>query len=186
MLFWQVSNFVSVFYGCPYVKMNRNVIRYALKQIDVKKNDIFYDLGCGNGDVLIEASKFGIKTTGFEISPYYYLLAKLHIFILLHFYNLKILSKLCYCKRSPLGMRGYSNIAIRYKNIFDVDLGSADIIYCYLLPKLLVKLSPKFVRELKSTARVISIGFPIPKLKLIKKVHYRNHQIFIYSKRASL
>ena len=77
LLLWQISNIVSVFYGSPYVMADKKVISEALRLAKLKKGEIFYDLGCGRGDVLIEAAKFGAKATGFEISPYYYIYVKL-------------------------------------------------------------------------------------------------------------
>lgn len=154
LLLWQISNFISVFSGSLYVKSKRDVIKKALNMAQIGKSAVFYELGSGNGDVLIESSRYCKKVVGYEISPYYYLL-------------------------SILRTLRYSNISVRYKNILDVDLRSADVIYCYLLPDLLKKID---FSKIKSSVRIISIGFPIPKLKLISQTRYHNHQIFIYSK----
>ena len=157
LLLWQVSNFVSVFFGAPHVKTKVSIINKALKLVDLKKGETFYELGSGSGDALISASKYNIKVIGFEISPYYYLYSKLRTL-------------------------RYKNIDVNFKNILDADLSCADIIYCYLLPKLLKKLTPKLKKELKYTARIISIGFPIKSLKLVKKIMFDNHTIYIYKK----
>lgn len=154
LLLWQISNMISVFFGSPYVKADKNLIRDALKLAQLKKAEIFYDLGCGDGSSLIEAAKLGAKATGFEISPYYYLWAKLRTL-------------------------RYRNIKVVYRNIKDVDLSKVDVVYCYLLPEFLEKLSPKFQRELKSGARLISVGFPI-EIKKGDKYIIRNHQVYIY------
>ena len=163
LLLWQISNLISVFFGCPYVKTGHDVIRKALKLADIKKGDVFYDLGCGNGDVLIKASKMGAKCIGFEISPYYYIIGKIRIRIYLFFARAK-----------------NKDISIEFRNIQNVNLQDADVIYCYLVPKFLNKLSTKFKRELKPSARLISIGFPIVGLKLSKKIIYKSRAIFIY------
>lgn len=155
LLLWQASNLISVFFGAPHVKTKESIISSALKLVDLKKDEIFYELGSGSGDVLISAAKFNVNAIGFEISPHYYLYSK--------FRTLR-----------------YKNIDIKFKNILDVDLSKADVIYCYLLPNLLKKLAPKFKKELKKSCRVISIGFPIDSLKLIKKIRINNHTIFIY------
>jgi len=155
VFFWQVSNLISIISGSLYVKTDRDVIRQALKLAELKKGDVFYDLGSGNGDVLIEAAKFGAKATGFEISPYYYILGKLRTW-------------------------QNKNIKIRFQNIKDVSLSQADIVYCYLLPKMLEKLAPKFKKDLKSGAKIISIGFPIKNLKPSRKIVFENRAIFIY------
>lgn len=155
LLFWQTSNLISVIFGSPYVMVDKPTIRQALKLAELKKREMLYDLGCGNGDVLIEAAKKGAKATGFEISPYCYLWAKIKT-------------------------AKYRNIKIHYQNIFPADISQADVIYCYLMPKILEKLGPKFQRELKVGTRVVSIGFPIKKMekKLEQKINSR--KIFIY------
>ncbi|OGD56343.1 hypothetical protein A2V71_01325 [Candidatus Berkelbacteria bacterium RBG_13_40_8] len=163
---WQISNLISVFAGSLYVKTDRVIIRKALKLAKVKRGDVFYDLGCGNGDVLTEASKLGAKVTGFEISPYYYLLSKTKIFLFKQFAY----------KCSSI----YNGIDVRLKNILNVDLGKADVVYVYLLPKFLKELAPKFKKELKPKARLISIGFPVKNLRLSKKILLKDRTIFIY------
>ena len=95
---------------------------------------------------------------GFEIFPYYYIYAKIKTW-------------------------KYRNINVQYHNINKVNLSRADVIYCYLMPKFLKKLAPKFRRELKPGSRLISIGFPLsiintPALKIKKKIN--GHKVFIY------
>lgn len=135
--------------------LERSTIIKALELAGLKKGDIFYDLGCGNGQVLIEAAKMGAKAVGFEISPYYYLWAKFRT------------------SRNP-------NIEVHFINIKDVDLSRADIVYCYLLPNFLEKLGPKFKQELKPSAKLISVGFQIRGLKMVKKLIIKKHIVFVY------
>ena len=160
---WQISNLISVFFGSLYVKTQRDVIQKALKSAEVKKGDVFYDLGCGNGDVLIEAAKIGAKTVGFEISPYYYILSKLRTLFFRGLYYFTCSSMI-------------EGIDVRFKNILDVDLGNADVVYVYLLPKLLSQID---FSKVKKDARIISIGFAIKGIKG-KKYRIFGHNIFIY------
>ncbi|HLB95469.1 MAG TPA: hypothetical protein VJK26_01025 [Patescibacteria group bacterium] len=157
LLFWQASNLISVFLGSPYVRTNRQVIIEALKLSGLKKGEVLYDLGFGNGDVLIEAAKLGAKATGFEISPFYYFLGRIRTW-------------------------KYPRIQIKYQNIRKADLREAEVIYCYLLPELLEKLSKKFKKELKPSARLISIGFPIKGWTNYQKFKVKKHNIFIYQR----
>lgn len=152
---WQASNIISIISGSLYVKADINVIRKSLELVRLKKGQIFYDLGSGNGDVLIEASKYDVKAVGYEISPYYYLLSKIRTF-------------------------RNRNIEVRFQNIKDVDLKKADVVYVYLLPKFLDELASKFKRELKPSAELISIGFSINNLLLIKEEKIGEHRIYIY------
>ena len=156
-----MSNIISVLSGSPYVMADKKVVRGSLKAAGLKKGDIFYDLGCGRGDVLIEAEKMGAKAIGYEISPYYYILAKIRTY-------------------------KHKNIKVIYQNINNINLSEANIVYCYLLPKFLKKLSLKFKKELKECARLISIGFPVKNstiiapAKKVEKYMVEHHKIYIY------
>lgn len=157
ILLWQISNLISVFSGSLYIKTDPDLIKFALKKANLKQNDIFYDLGCGNGDVVNVAAKMGSYATGYEISPFYYLLSKLRTF-------------------------NNSKIKIKFQNIKKVDLSKADVVYCYLLPKLLSGLKNKFLKDAPKT--IISIGFEIKGLSNPAIYHYKKHTIFIYSLRS--
>ncbi len=135
--------------------MDKATISQALKLAGLKNGETFYDLGCGNGEVLIEAAKTGANVMGFEISPYYYILAKIRT-------------------------ARFSNIEVYYQNIFKSDFSRADVVYCYLMPEMLKKLRPKFRMEMKKGRRVISIGFPIPKMKSLRETKIYSHKVFIY------
>lgn len=156
-----MSNIISVLSGSPYVMADKKVVRGSLKAAGLKKGDIFYDLGCGNGDVLIEAEKMGVKAIGYEISPYYYILAKI-----------RTLNK--------------PNIKVKYQNINNINLSKADVVYCYLLPRFLKKLSSQFQKKIKAGSRLISIGFPIKKspnfapAEIRDKYIFQNHKVYIY------
>lgn len=171
LLFWQISNLASVIYGSPPVMANKEIIRGALKLSKIKKGETFYDLGCGRGDVLIEAARMGAKAVGFEISPYYYLYAKIRVAIL------KLLPFIC-----SSGKKGviHTRIIVRYVNINFLNLSKADVVYCYLLPGLLEKLSHKFLKELKKNSRIISVGFPIKKLSGTAHT-IAGHKIYLYN-----
>ncbi len=156
LLFWQTSNIISAFAGSPYVKTNRNVIREALKLVNIKKGEVFYELGSGNGDVLIAAAKLGAKAYGFEISPFYFYWSKFRT-------------------------RKFKNIQIFQKSFYKINFKKAEVAYCYLLPNVLRDLTSKF-KDFKSGSRLISIGFPIKhsQAKKTEKHSINNHKIFIY------
>jgi len=155
LLFILVSNFISSYFGAPYTKSQKEIIQKALKTAKLKSSDVLYDLGCGNGEVLLIAEKFGVKVIGFEISPFYFLWAKWRTY-------------------------SHKNVEVRFRNIDRVDLSKADVIYCYLMPAALKKLAGKFIKELKNGARLISIDFQVQNMRLTEKLKVRNHTIYIY------
>lgn len=171
LLFWQISNLISVIFGSPYVMLNKNVIRQALKLAGLKKGEIFYDLGCGNGDMLIEAAKMGAKARGFEISPYYYVLAKIRTIL----WSQQIPKIYSSTKKGLL-----ERVRVKYANVYNADLSKANIVYCYLMPEMLSKLTLKFKKELKAGSRLVSVGFPIKALKNGTEYHINTRKVFIY------
>ncbi len=161
LLFVLVSNFISSYFGAPYSKSDEGIISQALKKAKLKTGEVLYDLGSGNGEVLLVAEKLGVKALGYEISPFYFLWAK------------------CRTYR-------HKNIEVRFQNIERLNLSKVDVIYCYLMPSILKKLATKFQKELKKTARLISIDFQIKNMYLTDKLKVQNHTIYIYrSQRTS-
>src|SRR3990172_2864300 len=140
-----VVSFVSVigpyFTGAPWVPMPFDAARRMLQLADVRPGETVYDLGSGDGRVLIVAAReFGATAIGAEIDPLRTLISRTAIAL--------------------LGLRSRARVA--RANIFDVDLRDADVVTVYLLPKANARLAPKLRSELKPGARVVTLTYPIP------------------------
>jgi len=128
----------------------------------LKPGEKIYDLGCGKASLLVLAAKeFGAKGIGYELSLWPYLWSRFNIFI------------------------SRANVEVRMKNFFKADLSDADVVYCYLFPEIMARLEPKFAKELKPTARVVSYGFKLPNTEPVKIVETRSDgkkldRIFVY------
>lgn len=131
----------------PWWRTSNTKAREILKLAKVTKNDIVYELGSGEGNVLMVAAKdFGAKGIGVEIDP-------LRVFI----------------SRLLIRLRGLSKkIKIIKGNLFDQDFSDATIVFVYLVPKTLGKLKPKFLKELKPGTKVVSLRYELD-LPLISK-----------------
>lgn len=126
--------------GAPLAVTNKKMLTLAIEKAGIGREDRFYDLGSGTGRVLIEvAKKTEAKVIGFELSPVYYLLGWL---------NLKI--------------HRVKNCKLYLKNFYQANLSEADVVFCFLMPRALVKLKTKLKKELKPGAKVISYCFEIP------------------------
>jgi len=146
--------------GSPYVPTKKKEIEYILSQLHLKKNDTFVDLGCGDGRVVrLACKKYKVNGMGIDINP-----------ILIGYARLK----------AKLGR--VSNIQFTTKNILNVDLGSADFIYIFLMPALIKKLTPKLTNGLKSGTVIISHGFKILDLEknLFKKIDHKPFPTYFY------
>ena len=132
---------VPALYGLPPVPTNPERIRKALKLANLQSTEVLYDLGAGDGRVLlIAAREFGAKAIGIEIGPIQCALIWLRVVA------------------SGFGNR----IQIRWANFYKADLRDADIVFVYATSKEVVKLAPHLEKQLKKGARVISISADFP------------------------
>ena len=132
-----------------------------LSVAQIQKGERVIDLGCGDGRIVFRAEKqFGAQAEGYEISIFVWLLAQAN--------------RLIKNARSKIYRR----------NFFDADIHEADVVFCYLLPAVMQKLSPKFRKELKKGARVISASFSLHdwKAKEVYPAEARAAKIFVYEK----
>ena len=124
--------------GAPFVTTPAPVMDEMMQLAEIKEGEKVYDLGCGDGRLLIEANKlFGAKATGIELSPVFYWLAK---------------------ERSRFSG---ADVALVRGNIFDFDFSDADVVFCHLMPMPMKRLESKF-RNLQKGTRIISLRFEIP------------------------
>lgn len=147
--------------GAPFVPTPKKTLEKMFAQIQLKPQQVIYDLGCGDGRfVRFAARRYGAKSIGIELNPFLYLYAKIRSL-------------------------GRKNETIFFCDFQKVDLRDADYIVCYLLPKTMGKMEKKLQRELKKGAKIISHCFqfqnwrPITQILPEKKEYGK---IFIYAK----
>jgi len=132
-----LSMVISDFFGVPFVPTRQRSLEEIFSQIKIKKSDVFYDLGCGDGRLVFFVNKyFGLKSYGVELNPL------LHWFAILKSRHLKL-----------------KNTHFIKKSFFDVDLSNATIIYLFLFPEVVEKLSTKLKKECRRGTIIISHGF---------------------------
>lgn len=111
-------------YVAPYMPTKPEKINFMLKQADLKPDDVFFDLGCGDGRVLISAMRLGCsRAVGVDMDP-------------------KILAK----AEANVEEAGFtSQITLIGEDMMEVDMTAATVIFVYLLPKPLNTLLPKLI-----------------------------------------
>lgn len=132
---------VPALYGLPPVPTNPDRIRKALRLANLQPNQILYDLGAGDGRVLlIAAREFGAKATGIEVGPIQCLLIWLRVVA-----------------------GGFGNrVRIRWADFYKADLHEADVVFVYATSKEVVKLASHLERQMKQGARLVSISADFP------------------------
>ena len=103
----------------------------------IGKGSVVYDLGCGDGEVLIACAKKGARGVGIEIDPLRFWIAKFRAW--------------------KNGVSG--NLIFKRGSFHNYNISEADVIIVYLIPKTLNRLLPKFQKELKKGTKIISFRY---------------------------
>lgn len=126
-----------------YVPTPDDVVEMMLHLARVSRKDVVYDLGCGDGRIVVAAAKkYGCKAFGFDIDPE------------------RIEESLENVKKNRVGRL----VKIEEKDIFTLDLGPANVVTLYLLPGLNVRLIPQ-LEELRPGCRIVSHDFDMQGVK---------------------
>ena len=125
-------------YMAPYVPTPQEVVDRILELAEVSKGDVVYDLGSGDGRIVIAAArKYGVKAVGFEIDP-----------------------SLVKTARESIKEAGLEHlIEIHEKDIRTVDLSPASVLILYLYPAANLRLRSAIRRQLRPGSRVVSHQF---------------------------
>ena len=128
---------VPALYGLPPVPTKPERIRKALRLANLRPEETLYDLGAGDGRVLlIAAGDFGARAVGVEIVPIQCLLAWLR------------------ATASGFGSR----IKIQWGNFYQANLRDADVVFVYATSKEVMTLAPHLKSQMKKGARLVSIS----------------------------
>ena len=150
---------VPPFFGPSSIPTRHERIRKALRLANLQPDEILYDLGAGDGRVLVIAAKeFGAQAVGVEIGPV----------------------QCAVSWGNALRNRVSSKIKIEAGNFYHVDLNKADVVFAYLTSDQAGRLQGKFERELKKGARVVTISFSLPDWEPVYLD--RDDLIFLYEK----
>lgn len=153
----------------PFVATPLPVVKQMLTLAQLRPGEIIYDLGCGDGRVVIMAAQeFGARGVGVEMR--------------------EDLVKQALSKVMELQLEG--RVKIVHGDMFKLDLAQADVVTLYLTTSANDKVKPKLESELKPGARVVSHDYEILGWRPIKidnfcenpRLGYPSHTIYVYKK----
>ncbi len=122
-----------------FIPTPKLIVRQMLQAAQLRRGEVLFDLGAGDGRIIIEAARrFGARAIGIEIDP-------------------ERVARI----RDRLKSTGVSAEVIQ-ANFLDADLSSADVVAIYLSDSANSKIEPKLRRELKPTARIVSLDYTLP------------------------
>lgn len=123
-----------------YEPTPRAVVETMLDLAQVGNGDVVYDLGCGDGRIVVAAANRGASGIGIEIDP-------------------RLVE---WAQANVLAERVGDSVQIRNQDLFLTDLSSASVIALYILPAMNERLRPILFRDLKVGSRVVANGFEVP------------------------
>jgi len=143
----------------PFVPSPQEVVDKMIDLAGVKKGDVVFDVGSGDGRIVIAAAKKGAKATGFEID-----------------------GDLVKESRENIRKAGVQNLAeIRQQDILTVDFSPASVVTMYLLPDVNLKLKPNLLSQLKPGSRVVSHSFDMGDWKPDKVERVDGRTIYLWT-----
>ncbi|MBP8305483.1 MAG: alpha-L-fucosidase, partial [Phycisphaerae bacterium] len=120
-----------------FVPTPQAAVDKMLEMAEIKPTDVVYDLGCGNGIIVVTAAKkYGVKAVGFDINP----------------------ERIKESLENVRANKVEHLVTIKQADIFTLDLSEASVVTLYLLPSLNVKLMPQLAK-LKPGSRIVSHDF---------------------------
>jgi len=153
----------------PYVPTPQEVVERMLELAGVKKGDVVYDLGSGDGRIVVTAAKkYGVKAIGFEIDPE------------------RIKESHENIKKAGVG----NLVEIRQQDIRTVDLSQASVLTMYLLPEVNLMIRPNIWKQMKPGSRVVSHDFDMGDWKPLKTENIKDssswdHTLYLWHVEAN-
>jgi SAM-dependent methyltransferase len=151
----------------PFVPTTEEAVQAMLKLADVKSTDVVYDLGCGDGRIVIAANKnFGAKAVGIDINP------------------VRIKEAMENAKKE--GVEG--KVKFVEADLFEADIHEATVVTLFLLSSVNLKLRPKLLADLKPGTRIVSNTFDMGDWKPEKQItvgnpeeeSYLSHRLYLW------
>jgi SAM-dependent methyltransferase len=146
-----------------FVATDLTIVDAMLTLAGVKRDDVVYDLGCGDGRIVIAAAKeFGARGVGVDLDPQ------------------RIREAQANAVRAGVADR----VRFRVEDIFDTDIQSATVVTLFLSPDLNARLRPKLTSQLKAGSRIVShrygIGDWVPEQTRTVTVSETRNHVFLW------
>ncbi len=144
----------------PYVQTPPNVVRTMLRMAHVGPGDFVADLGCGDGRIIVTAAKeFGARGIGYDIDP----------------------QRISEARENAARAGVAARAQFVQKSFFDVNISEASVVTVFLIPSVLEKFRPRFLRELAPGTRIVSHSFPIRDWKPDQKILVEGRTLYLFT-----
>lgn len=143
----------------PYVPTPQKVVDGMLELADVKKGEVVYDLGCGDGRIVITAAKkYGATGIGVDLNP----------------------ERIKEANSNAEVAKVEEKVTFHEGDLFKFDFSKADVLTLYLLPDVNLELRPKIQSEMKPGSRIVSHAFDMGDWEPDKKITVEGKTIYLW------
>lgn len=143
----------------PYVPTPQPVVDAMLKLGEVKKGDILYDLGSGDGRIVITAAKvYGVRGTGIDINP----------------------ERIEEAQANAKTEGVQDKVKFLNQDLFEANISDATVVTLYLLPSINLKLRPKLWKDLKPGTRIVSHSFDMGDWEPEKRIEVDGRYLYLW------
>lgn len=143
----------------PYVPTPMAVVKGMMDLANVGEGDVVYDLGCGDGRIVITAAKdYGATGIGVDLNPV----------------------RISEARENAIEAGVEDKVKFFEGNLFDVDFSEATVLTLYLLPDVNLKLMPKILSEMKPGSRVVSHAFDMGDWKPDGQISVNGKSVFLW------
>jgi SAM-dependent methyltransferase len=146
--------------NAPYVTSPEQIVDAMLDLAKVKGNDVVYDLGCGDGRIVIAAAKkYGARGVGIDLNP----------------------DRIAEARANAHAAGVDGRVEFAAKDLFETDFHEATVVTLYLLPEINMRLRPRLLSELKPGTRVVSHGFAMGDWKPDREIVVDGEHVFLWT-----
>jgi SAM-dependent methyltransferase len=144
----------------PFDPSPHHVVDELLKLAGVQKTDIVYDLGCGDGRIVIAAARqYGARGVGIDIDPQ------------------RIAESVANARAAGVSDR----VSFRNEDLFEANISEATVVTLFLWPEVNLKLRPKLLRDLKPGTRVVSYYWNMGDWAPEKEIEIDGHAVYLWT-----
>ncbi len=137
-----------------------DVVAEMLRLANVKASDVVYDLGCGDGRIVIAAARdFGARGVGIDIDPQ------------------RIGESVENARAAGVSQR----VRFREEDLFEADIREATVVTLFLWPSLNLKLQPKLLKDLKPGTRVVSYIHNMGDWQPVSQLQVRGRPVYLWT-----
>ncbi|MGE5647872.1 MAG: class I SAM-dependent methyltransferase [Acidobacteriota bacterium] len=144
----------------PFVPTSQELVVQMLKMANVSKDDTVYDLGCGDGRIVITAARqFGAHAVGVDINP----------------------ERIKEANENAKKAGVTDKVKFIEGDLFTADIHPASVVTLYLLPNVNLKLRPRLLKELRPGTRIVSHSFDMDDWKPEKEMDVNGSRLYLWT-----